>query len=90
MGLTYKVKEVEKLTVLLQCMPGTEPYSMRVTGVGTHMRIPGYKPHCFKSVPGLPTSNDSSGKVRDLPLASVPEQTSHLISWLWQTKASQV
>ena len=27
-GLTYKVKEVEKLTVLLQCLPGTEPYSM--------------------------------------------------------------
>lgn len=26
-ALTYKVKEVEKLTVLLQCMPGIEPYS---------------------------------------------------------------
>lgn len=27
MGLAHKVKEVEKLTVLLRCMPGTEPYS---------------------------------------------------------------
>lgn len=77
MGLTYKVKEVEKLTVLLQCLPGIVPYSMRVTGVVTHMRIPGHKPHCYKLVSVLPTSNDSSGKVQDPPLASVPEQTSH-------------
>lgn len=77
MGLTYKVKEVEKLIVVLQCMPGTEPYYMRVIGVVTHMRIPGYKPHCYKSVPVLPTSNDSSGKVQDPPLVSVPEQILH-------------
>lgn len=74
MRLTYKVKEVEKL---LECMPGTEPYSMRVTGVVTYMRILGYKRHCYRSVPVLPTSNDSSGKVQDPPLASVSEQTSH-------------
>lgn len=34
MGLTYKVKEVEKLTVLLQCTPGTEPHSMEGYGSG--------------------------------------------------------
>lgn len=77
MGLTYKVKEVEKLTFLLQCVPGTEPYSMRVTGMVTYVKILGYKPHCYKSVPVLPTSNDCSGRVQDPPLASVPEQTSH-------------
>lgn len=82
MELTFKVKEVEKLTVLLQCMPGTEPCSMRVTGVVTCMRILGYKPYCYKSVPVLPTSNDSSDNVQDPTLASVPEQTSHQISWL--------
>lgn len=34
MGLTCKVKEVEKLTVLLQCTPGTEPHSMEGYGNG--------------------------------------------------------
>lgn len=82
MELTFKVKEVEKLTVLLKCVPGTEPYFMRVTGMVTYMRILGYKPHCYKSVPVLPTSNDSSDNVQDPPLASVLEQTSHQISWL--------